>query len=64
MSRKDDRLQELKVEYEVVQKKTFTKWANTFLDPKKMHVEDLFLDLQDGTRLLALLEGITHEELV
>ncbi|XP_050547823.1 utrophin-like, partial [Daktulosphaira vitifoliae] len=47
-------------EREDVQKKTFTKWINSQL-VKENHepIFDLFLDLQNGTKLLYLLEILT-----
>ncbi|CAL8079143.1 unnamed protein product [Calicophoron daubneyi] len=51
------------VERETVQKKTFTKWANTYLQPLGMEINDLFIDLRDGKLLLKLLEAISGEEL-
>ncbi|XP_026807467.1 dystrophin-like [Rhopalosiphum maidis] len=47
-------------EREDVQKKTFTKWINSQLS-KENHeiISDLFLDLQNGTKLLYLLEILT-----
>ncbi|KAM9032123.1 dystrophin isoform 5-T5 [Sarcophilus harrisii] len=51
-------------EREDVQKKTFTKWINAqFSKFGKQHIEDLFNDLQDGRRLLDLLEGLTGQKL-
>ncbi|KAK8719740.1 hypothetical protein OTU49_013814, partial [Cherax quadricarinatus] len=52
----------LKDEREDVQKKTFAKWINSQL-VKGQHppVTDLFYDLRDGTRLLALLEVLTNK---
>ncbi|XP_069940660.1 microtubule-actin cross-linking factor 1 isoform X2 [Cherax quadricarinatus] len=49
-------------EREDVQKKTFAKWINSQL-VKGQHppVTDLFYDLRDGTRLLALLEVLTNK---
>nr|XP_027238839.1 dystrophin-like isoform X4 [Penaeus vannamei] len=49
-------------EREDVQKKTFAKWINSQL-AKGQHppVTDLFYDLRDGTRLLALLEVLTNK---
>ncbi|XP_071545202.1 uncharacterized protein [Panulirus ornatus] len=49
-------------EREDVQKKTFAKWINSQL-VKGQHppVTDLFYDLRDGTRLLALLEVLTSK---
>ncbi|XP_048652472.1 dystrophin-like [Marmota marmota marmota] len=52
-------------EREDVQKKTFTKWINAqFSKFGKQHIENLFSDLQDGRRLLDLLEGLTGQKLV
>ncbi|KAF0754074.1 dystrophin-like [Aphis craccivora] len=50
----------LSYEREDVQKKTFTKWINSQLS-KENHeiISDLFLDLQNGTKLLYLLEILT-----
>lgn len=51
-------------EREDVQKKTFTKWINAqFSKSGKQHIENLFTDLQDGRRLLDLLEGLTEQKL-
>ncbi|XP_066986162.1 dystrophin-like isoform X26 [Macrobrachium rosenbergii] len=49
-------------EREDIQKKTFAKWINSQL-VKGQHapVTDLFYDLRDGTRLLALLEVLTNK---
>lgn len=46
-----------------IQKKTFTKWMNSFLQKARMEVEDLFVDLADGRKLLKLLEIISGEKL-
>ena len=48
-----------------VQQKTFTKWINHHLckaghDP----IKNLFEDLRDGHKLLALLESLTHQKYV
>ncbi|KDO23897.1 hypothetical protein SPRG_10042 [Saprolegnia parasitica CBS 223.65] len=43
-----------------VQKHTFTRWANVFLPPD-MAVDDLYEDLKDGLRLIALLERISQK---
>ncbi|XP_075446382.1 dystrophin isoform X4 [Ascaphus truei] len=52
-------------EREDVQKKTFTKWINAqFAKFGKHPIEDLFIDLQDGRRLLDLLEGLAGQKLV
>ncbi|XP_068223554.1 microtubule-actin cross-linking factor 1-like [Palaemon carinicauda] len=49
-------------EREDIQKKTFAKWINSQLAKgKHAPVTDLFYDLRDGTRLLALLEVLTNE---
>ncbi|VVC26815.1 Hypothetical protein CINCED_3A012694 [Cinara cedri] len=51
-------------EREDVQKKTFTKWINSQLS-KENHeaISDLFLDLQNGTKLLYLLEILTGTQI-
>ncbi|KAM4522750.1 uncharacterized protein clmnb [Odontesthes bonariensis] len=48
-------------EREAVQKRTFTRWMNAFLqrhDPP-LEVHDLFTDIQDGKILMALLEELS-----
>ncbi|XP_066434053.1 dystrophin isoform X1 [Eleutherodactylus coqui] len=52
-------------EREDVQRKTFTKWINAqFAKFGKHPIEDLFSELQDGRRLLDLLEGLTGQKVV
>lgn len=47
-------------EHDAVQKKTFTKWINAqFSKTGKVPIKDMFCDLQDGKKLLELLEGLT-----
>ena len=44
-------------EREDVQKKTFTKWINSQLAKRSQPlIDDLFVDLRDGTKLIYLLE--------
>uniref|UniRef100_A0A2K6G2I8 Spectrin repeat containing nuclear envelope protein 1 n=1 Tax=Propithecus coquereli TaxID=379532 RepID=A0A2K6G2I8_PROCO len=52
-------------EQEIVQKRTFTKWINSHLAKRKppMVVEDLFEDMKDGVKLLALLEVLSGQKL-
>uniref|UniRef100_A0A8C2Z5F1 Calmin n=1 Tax=Cyclopterus lumpus TaxID=8103 RepID=A0A8C2Z5F1_CYCLU len=57
----DIRVQNLQVERELVQKRTFTRWMNLHLekcDPP-IEVNDLFRDIQDGHILMALLEELS-----
>ena len=49
--------------WEQVQKKTFTKWVNTKLQTRQLHIEDLTADLCDGVQLIHLLEVIGDESL-
>ncbi|XP_068689103.1 spectrin beta chain-like isoform X1 [Montipora foliosa] len=58
-----DRIKALKNERINSQKKTFTKWVNSFLDKHNQHVDDLFTDLCDGRLLISLLEIISGENL-
>lgn len=52
-------------EREDVQKKTFGKWINSQLAKANAPlVTDLFYDLRDGTRLLALLSLLTGRSFV
>lgn len=79
------RIKALQEERLHIQKKTFTKWMNSFLQKVslkqnfkmqnnkyifiydslqvRMEVDDLFLDLADGKKLLKLLEIISGEKL-
>ncbi|KAI9188028.1 alpha-actinin [Blastocladiella emersonii ATCC 22665] len=49
--------------WEIVQKKTFTKWVNTKLQLRGMAVTDLATELADGVALINLLEIIGDEPL-
>ncbi|XP_049782226.1 dystrophin, isoforms A/C/F/G/H-like, partial [Schistocerca cancellata] len=50
-------------EREDVQKKTFAKWINSqLIKSTQPPITDLFVDLQDGNRLLALLEVLTGKQ--
>ncbi|XP_041927746.1 calmin isoform X2 [Alosa sapidissima] len=57
----DIRVQNLQVEREMVQKRTFTRWINLHLEKcnPPMEVHDLFRDIQDGRILMALLEELS-----
>lgn len=57
----DIRVQNLQVEREVVQKRTFTRWMNLHLEKcnPPLEVHDLFRDIQDGHILMVLLEELS-----
>ncbi|XP_041132784.1 calmin-like [Polyodon spathula] len=57
----DIRVQNLQVERETVQKRTFTRWINLHLEKCKppLEVTDLFQDVQDGKILMILLEELS-----
>ncbi|XP_029943268.1 nesprin-1-like [Salarias fasciatus] len=57
--------QYLRDEQEAVQKRTFTKWINSHLAKFKppLEVNDLFEDIKDGVKLLALLEVLSGQRL-
>ena len=57
------RIKTLQQERINVQKKTFTKWCNSFLSKYGMEINDLFVDLKDGKRLIKLLEAISGDKL-
>uniref|UniRef100_A0A8C0KMY4 Calponin-homology (CH) domain-containing protein n=1 Tax=Canis lupus dingo TaxID=286419 RepID=A0A8C0KMY4_CANLU len=54
------------VERENVQKRTFTRWVNLHLEKcnPPLEVKDLFVDIQDGKILMALLEVLSGRNLV
>ncbi|XP_064178073.1 calmin isoform X2 [Anguilla rostrata] len=62
----DIRVQNLQVEREVVQKRTFTRWMNLHLEKcnPPLEVHDLFRDIQDGRILMALLEELSGSKLL
>ncbi|KAL8620004.1 hypothetical protein ACOMHN_015286 [Nucella lapillus] len=57
------RIKALQDERVYIQKKTFTKWANAFLEKARLEIRDLFTDLADGKILMKLLEIISGEKL-
>uniref|UniRef100_A0A3B1JEK0 Calponin-homology (CH) domain-containing protein n=1 Tax=Astyanax mexicanus TaxID=7994 RepID=A0A3B1JEK0_ASTMX len=52
-------------EQESVQKRTFTKWINSHLAKRNppLEINDLFEDIKDGVKLLALLEVLSGQRL-
>ncbi|XP_006925625.1 calmin [Pteropus alecto] len=62
----DIRVQNLQVERENVQKRTFTRWINLHLEKcnPPLEVNDLFIDIQDGKILMALLEVLSGKNLL
>ena len=71
-SSSDLRVRNLNTDHLQAQKKTFTRWCNAQLakvedneneDKNKYLIDDLQIDLQDGIRLLKLLEVLSGEEL-
>jgi len=44
-----------------VQKKTFTRWCNTYLLERRLKIEDITQDLADGKALIGLLEQISSK---
>ncbi|GMS78986.1 hypothetical protein PENTCL1PPCAC_1161 [Pristionchus entomophagus] len=57
------RIKQLQDERVHIQKKTFTKWCNSFLNRARLEVVDLFSDLSDGVLLMKLLEIISGDKL-
>ena len=52
----------LKEEWVVVQKRTFTNWMNHKLEGSGHQVTDLETDLGDGVILIKLLEILSHKK--
>ncbi|KFD52473.1 hypothetical protein M513_06670 [Trichuris suis] len=57
------RIKQLQDERVSIQKKTFTKWCNSYLNRAHLEIIDLFTDLCDGILLLKLLEIISGDKL-
>ncbi|CAM9921766.1 unnamed protein product [Lampetra planeri] len=57
------RIRTLQEERMRVQKTTFTRWMNVFLQRVDVTVEDVYTELQDGLRLMKLLEILSGETL-
>jgi actinin alpha len=47
--------------WENIQKKTFTGWVNSHLRKRNLHVANIETDLEDGLKLIALLEIISDD---
>ncbi|KAK0410555.1 hypothetical protein QR680_005192 [Steinernema hermaphroditum] len=58
-----NRIKTLQDERVHIQKKTFTKWCNSYLSRAREEIHDLFTDLADGILLLKFLEIISGEKL-
>lgn len=48
--------------WKIIQKNTFTRWANEHLKTAKMTINDLERDLSDGLRLIALIEVLSGKK--
>lgn len=46
----------------LIQKNTFTRWANEHLRAANKHLADLDTDLSDGLRLIALIEVLSGKK--
>jgi len=46
-----------------IQKKTFTRWMNTHLSDRDLEIKELNEDLQDGLKLIQLLEIISGKRI-
>jgi hypothetical protein len=62
MAGRDDMVKGLKSQYEAIQKKTFTLWANSKLVDCRAEIRDLFKDLKDGQILLHLLGKLSPDD--
>ncbi|XP_033931889.1 interaptin isoform X2 [Pseudochaenichthys georgianus] len=66
MGEKAQHIQQPEDEKKAVQKRTFTRWMNGFLQRREPPIEvyDLFTDIQDGRILMALLEELSGCQLL
>jgi spectrin beta len=58
-----NRIKLLQDERVYIQKKTFTKWCNSYLNKARLEIHDLFKDFGDGILLMKFLEIISGEKL-
>jgi len=49
-------------QWKIIQKNTFTRWANEHLKPAKMVIIDLEKDLSDGLRLISMIEVLSGKK--
>jgi len=49
-------------QWKIIQKNTFTRWANEHLKTAKMVIVDLEKDLSDGLRLIGLIEVLSGKK--
>lgn len=49
-------------EWKLIQKNTFTRWANEHLKPKSLVVDDLQYDFADGLKLIGLVEALSGQQ--
>ncbi len=49
-------------QWKLIQKNTFTRWANEHLKTVNKHMADLESDLSDGLRLIALVEVLSGKK--
>ncbi|OON22311.1 hypothetical protein X801_01785 [Opisthorchis viverrini] len=49
-------------QWKLMQRNTFTRWANEHLKKANMHIDNLETDLCDGLRLAALVEVLTNHK--
>jgi len=61
-SEADEKIQRGKEDRAGVQKKTFTKWINSYLEKIGLKVDELNNDLRDGIKLLKLLEILSGDK--
>lgn len=46
-----------------IQKNVFTRWCNERLKSVKVNVVDIATDFQDGTKLIALVQVLSHKQI-
>lgn len=49
-------------DWKIIQKNVFTRWCNERLKVVKIPMDDLAIDLQDGTKFVALVQVLSHKQ--